>query len=124
MVVSVGSDILEIERIAHAIEKWPRFCARVFTEREREYCGSRVNPAASFAARFAAKEAAAKALGTGFRGFRWQDAEIVNNPQGQPEVVFWGRAADLAREKGLSQWAVSLSHSQTHAMAVVVATGE
>jgi holo-[acyl-carrier protein] synthase len=124
MALTVGTDIIEIERIARALRRWPRFGKRVFTEREQAYCQARVNAVPSFAARFAAKEAVAKAIGTGFLGFAWQDVEIVNDEQGRPEIVLSGRAAALARERRLGPWTVSLSHTRVFALAVVVAAGD
>jgi holo-[acyl-carrier protein] synthase len=123
MNLAVGTDIVEIERVARAIRRWPRFCRRIFTGRELACCYAKSNAVSSLAARFAAKEAVAKALGTGFRGFSWCEVEILDNQQGQPEVVLSGRAYRLAREQGFSQWTVSLSHSRSHAVAVVVVLG-
>lgn len=115
-----GVDIIEIERVARAIERHgSRFYLRFFTE--REVAESR-RQAAALAARFAAKEAVAKALGTGIGVVRWIDIEIVSGTQRQPELRLHGAAARLAGELGLAEWAVSLSHTHQHAVAFAVAT--
>ncbi len=97
-----------------------RLLTRLFTEQERVACGGNV---ASLAARFAAKEAAAKALGTGIGVVRWQDIEVVTDARGTPRLVLHGVALALAERDGLSEWALSLSHSRGCAVAVVVAKG-
>ena len=117
--IRTGVDIIEIERVARAIERHgARFYSRFFTEREVE--DSRWQ-AAALAARFAAKEAVAKALGTGIGVVAWTEIEIIRGPQRQPELRLHGTAARLAAELGLSEWAVSLSHTHQHAVAFAVA---
>lgn len=114
-----GVDIIEIERVAQAIERHgSRFYARFFTD--REVAESR-RQAAALAARFAAKEAVAKALGTGIGAVRWTEIEIVSGAQRQPELQLHGAAARLAGELGLAEWAISLSHTHQHAVAFAVA---
>ncbi|MCJ7513013.1 MAG: holo-ACP synthase [Anaerolineales bacterium] len=114
-----GVDIIEIERVARAIERHgSRFYSRFFTE--REVAESRKHPPA-LAARFAAKEAVAKALGTGIGEVGWTEIEIVNGPRRQPELRLHGAAARLAGELGLGEWSVSLSHTHQHAVAFAVA---
>ena len=116
-----GVDLVEVGRIAELMAQYgERFRKRVFTDAELEACGSRPE---RLAARFAAKEAVSKALGTGIGRVRWRDIEIVNGPAGQPELVLSGAAAELAAELQLRLWAVSLSHTGGHAIALVVATG-
>ncbi|MBX6342931.1 MAG: holo-ACP synthase [Thermomicrobiaceae bacterium] len=111
---------MEIDRIRGALERFgQRFLARVYSERERARYGSRVP---ELAARFAAKEAVMKALGTGVRGIRWRDIEVLPNRRGKPIVVLHGTAAARADLLGFTHLAVSLTHSRTQAMAVVVAT--
>jgi len=118
-VIRTGVDIIEIERVARAIERHgSRFYSRFFTE--REITESR-RQAAALAARFAAKEAVAKALGTGIGVVTWTEIEIIRGPQRQPELRLHGTAARLAAELGLSEWAVSLSHTHQHAVAFAVA---
>jgi holo-[acyl-carrier protein] synthase len=120
--VAVGVDLIEIDRLARAIERWgERFLKRVYTPEEVVHCRGRIP---ELAVRFAAKEAVSKALGVGIwwrGGIRWREAEIRPNRLGKPEVRLYGRAADYARQQGLDEWAVSLSHSRGHAIAMVVA---
>jgi holo-[acyl-carrier protein] synthase len=116
--VAVGIDTIEIARIARALADFgDRFLRRVYTERERERYGSRI---AELAARFAAKEATSKALGTGIRGIRWREMEILGNQRGKPVLILHGSAADRAAHLGLVAFDVSLTHSRTDAMAFVV----
>ncbi|MCD6030044.1 MAG: holo-acyl-carrier-protein synthase [Thermomicrobiales bacterium] len=117
--VSVGVDIIEIARIQRALNDFgERFLRKVYTERERERYGSRVP---ELAARFAAKEATSKALGTGIRGIRWREMEVLANRRGKPVLVLHGGAADRAALLGLVAFDVSLTHSRSDAMAFVVA---
>lgn len=116
--VAVGIDVIEIARIQRTLDDFgERFLRRVFTERERESYGRRVS---ELAARFAAKEATSKALGTGIRGIRWREMEIISNRRGKPVLVLHGQAAERARLLGLRAFDVSLSHSRTDALAFVV----
>ncbi len=117
--LAVGIDLIEIARIEEAVARFgDRFLERVYTAGEMATCGGRV-PA--LAARWAAKEAAAKALGTGIGAVDWREIEILSEANGRPALRLHGRAAEVAAGLGLTQWAVSLSHSQTHAIACVVA---
>lgn len=119
-----GVDLVEISRVAHAVTRYQqRFLARVYTARELEQCRGRVE---SLAARFAAKEAAAKALGTGIwrHGIRWTDIEIVRNEAGAPILHLHGEALHRAQLLRWAQSTVSLSHDREHAIAFVVATGD
>ncbi len=122
MVVGLGTDLMEIDRIEESIARFgERFLGRVFTPAEIAFCRKKKNAAESFAARFAAKEAAAKALGTGMsRGIGWQEIEVVRRPGERPEIVFHGRAAERAKALGVASAAISLTHSREIAMAVVV----
>jgi holo-[acyl-carrier protein] synthase len=98
-----------------------RFTTRVFTADEIAYCEQFKNRAERYAARFAAKEAAFKALGTGWReGVRWVDVEVTHLPSGKPELILRGRASELAHAQGVSRTAVSLSHADGYAMAQVI----
>ena len=118
---SVGVDIIEIERIeAVLLRHGERFLRRVYTPAEQAYCRGRV---AELAARFAAKEAISKALGTGLRGVGWPEMEILGDKRGKPLVYLHGRARARAEELGLSEFAVSLSHSCDYAVAFVMAVG-
>jgi holo-[acyl-carrier protein] synthase len=117
--VAVGIDIIEIARIARTYNDFgERFLERVFTERERERYRGRVS---ELAARFAAKEATSKALGTGIVGIRWREMEVLPNRRGKPILILHGQAAERARKLGLTHFSVSLTHSRTDAMAFVVA---
>jgi holo-[acyl-carrier protein] synthase len=122
MIVGTGVDITETARIEQALQRHgERFSKRLYTPREIAYCEQFKNRAERFAARFAAKEAAFKALGTGWReGVRWLDAEVTHQPSGKPELVLTGRAAELARALGVTRTAVSLSHSNHYAIAQVI----
>jgi len=117
--VAVGVDIIEIARIQRALNDFgERFLRRIYTERERQRYAGRVS---ELAARFAAKEATSKALGTGIRGIRWLEMEILGNRRGKPVLVLHGSAAARAQSLGLTDFSVSLTHSRTDAMAFVVA---
>jgi holo-[acyl-carrier protein] synthase len=120
-VLRTGVDIIEVERVRRAAERHgERFFQRFFTEGERARCAGRF-PA--LAARFAAKEAVAKALGTGIGDIRWVDIEVVHDSRGRPEIALHGAAAELAEQMGLREWSLSLSHTHEHALAFVVAQG-
>ena len=116
-----GVDIIEIARLQRSIDKYgDRFLQRVYTPAEIERYG---NKTWSLAARWAAKEAVSKALGTGIGPVGWTEIEVLEDDQRAPVLRLSGRAADLARELGLTEWAVSLSHTDDLAIAFVVATG-
>jgi holo-[acyl-carrier protein] synthase len=118
----VGTDLIEIARIAQSVARFgDRFLHRVFTPSEIAYCRRKKNSAESFAARFAAKEAGAKALGTGIsQGIRWLELEVAREPSGRPTLQLTGRAALRARSLGVATVALSLTHSKDIALAVVV----
>ena len=114
----IGVDIIETERVAQSIARFgDRFLKRVYTERELAYCNGRIN---SLAARWAAKEATAKALGTGIGTMSWREIEVVSQLNQRPTLQLHGAAADLAAQLGLSGFAVSLSHAKNYAIAFVV----
>lgn len=116
--VAAGTDIIEIARIRRVLDEFgERFLRKVYTERERDRYRTRVS---ELAARFAAKEATSKALGTGIRGIRWKEMEILSNRRGKPILVLHGGAAERAALLGLVAFDVSLTHSRTDAMAFVV----
>jgi holo-[acyl-carrier protein] synthase len=120
--IVTGIDLIEIERFKSAIDRHgDRLLNKVFTPRELSDVGGKP---ASLAARFAAKEAVAKSLGTGIGPIGWQEIEILRADTGQPTLQLAGAAEQLALQHGLSNWSISLSHSQTHAVAVAVAIGE
>ena len=126
MILGVGTDMIEIRRIESSIDQFgERFLRRVFTSGEIDYCQRKKKHAAeSFAARFAAKEAGAKALGTGIsRGVAWKEIEVRREPSGRPTLHFTGRARELADQLGITGLSVSLTHSRDLALAVVIAEG-
>ncbi|NLG71488.1 MAG: holo-ACP synthase [Chloroflexi bacterium] len=120
--LATGIDMIEIERFQGALNRHgDRLLQRIFTGMELAEVGHKP---ASLAARFAAKEAAAKALGTGIGPVAWKEIEIRRGPAGEPVLRLHGSAARLAAERQLHTWSVSISHSQTHAIAMVVALGD
>jgi len=122
MIVGIGIDVSEPHRLEEAVGRYGhRFLERVFTPREIAYCESKRNKWERYAARFAAKEAAFKALGTGWRrGVRWQEAEVVNEPSGKPTLELTGTALQFARRLGVSSISLSLTHSGQFALAQVI----
>jgi holo-[acyl-carrier protein] synthase len=122
MIVGSGIDLVEIERIRQSHERYGyRFLNRVYTSAEQAYCLRKRNAAESLAARFAAKEAAAKALGTGIsRGVNWLEIEVIREPGGRPSLRFSGRAAEISGHLGVVHAALSLTHTDSLAMASVV----
>ena len=121
MLVGTGIDVVEIERIAASIERYGmRFLSRVFTAGEIAYCQRKKNSAESFAARFAAKEAGAKALGTGIqRGITWTEIEVRRAPGQRPTLHFAGRALEMAERLGVRRVSLSITHGRTTALATV-----
>jgi len=122
MIVGTGVDIAEVPRIQASIERFgDRFLHRIFTDAEIKYCDSKVNKAERYAARFAAKEAALKAIGTGLRhGISWREVEVTRMPGGRPTVTFHGVAAQFAAKAGMKRAHLSLSHTKEHAIAYVI----
>jgi holo-[acyl-carrier protein] synthase len=122
MIVGSGIDMVEIRRIQHSMDRHgKRFLDRVYTAAEQAYCLRKRNSAESFAARFAAKEAGAKALGTGISyGVSWLEIEVVREPSGRPTLRFHGRAAQFAKRLGVVRTALSITHTAELAMASVV----
>ena len=122
MIVGTGIDLVEIGRIQHSMDRYgSRFLDRVYTGAEQAYCLRKRMAAESFAARFAAKEAGAKALGTGIRhGVSWLEIEVVREAGGRPAIHFHGRAAHFAVRLGVARAALSITHTSGLAMASVV----
>jgi holo-[acyl-carrier protein] synthase len=122
VIISIGVDIIEVGRVRETIDRTPRFAARVFTEAERAYCESRGAVAAQhYAARFAAKEAALKALQTGWSdGISWQDIEVSTKESGAPVISFHGRARELYEQTGATGAHLSIAHTSEHAIAEVI----
>jgi holo-[acyl-carrier protein] synthase len=126
MVLGLGTDLIEIERVQQSIDQYgDRFLHRIFTEGEIAYClRKKKHSAESFAARFAAKEAGAKALGTGIsRGVGWKEIEVTREPGERPKLRFSGRAAERAEAMGVRNVQLSLTHSRSVAMAIVSVEG-
>ena len=122
MVVGIGIDVIQNERIRDSLTKFgDRFINRIYTENEIAYCGKCADPGIHYAARFAAKEAAFKALGTGWAaGVKWKDVEVIRLPSGKPELHLHGEALERAKSIGAERFHVSLTHDQLVSCAVVV----
>ncbi len=122
MIVGTGVDLCEVHRIRAAIERHGRrIIERVYTEREIAYAESKANKFERYAARFAAKEAGMKALGTGWRGgIAWRDFEVTNLKSGRPTLAFHGKAAEIAEKMGVRNIALSMTHTSVQAMAQVI----
>ena len=122
MVLGIGTDLAEVSRIEHSISQFgERFLARIYSVREREYALSKANAAERLAARFAAKEAGMKAIGTGWsHGVTWHDFEVVNAASGRPSLRLSGRAEELANRMGVNRISLSLTHTASLAFAVVI----
>jgi len=122
MIVGSGIDIAEVPRIAESIKRFgERFIRRVFTEGEIRYCDPKANRVERYAARFAAKEAAMKAIGTGWnQGVTWRDVEVCRMPGGRPTIKFHGKAAEFADKLGAKHVALSISHTEQFAIAQVI----
>lgn len=123
IIYGIGIDVVEIDRIEQAIERQgDAFLKRLFTERERAYCSRQKRPALHYAARFAAKEAVSKALGTGIGGQAgWLDMEVERAESGAPKMVLTGKAAEFIAREGIAEVQVSLSHAKDYAAANAVA---
>src|SRR5689334_24625048 len=122
MIVGTGIDIAEVPRIRQSIERFgSRFLERIYTEGEIRYCDSKANRVERYAARFAAKEAGMKALGTGWNhGVRWRDIEVSRKPGQRPTIVFHGKAAEFAAKLNATRVALSISHTKEQAIAHVI----
>ena len=125
-VVGIGVDLVENARIEHSLERFgERFLKRVFTPGEIEYSQSMKYPARHLAARFAAKEAVSKAFGTGIgKAMGWKDIDVRRKGSGEPFIILEGGAKKLAEERKVSKVLITLSHTEHHAMAVIVVEGE
>jgi holo-[acyl-carrier protein] synthase len=122
MIVGTGIDVVEVPRVAAALQRFGRrFVERIFTEDEIRYCESKANRAERYAARFAAKEAGMKALGTGWNhGVRWRDLEVQRARGGRPTLVLSGKAAEFAKQLGAARTQISLTHTAAEAIAHVI----
>ena len=122
MIVGSGVDLCDVARIKDAIARYgSRFTERIYTDREIAYAQSKANLYERYAARFAAKEAGMKALGTGMHGgVRWRDFEVINLPSGRPTLQFHGKAAEYAQRLGVQNTSLSMTHTSVQAMAIVI----
>jgi len=122
LILGTGIDLAEVARIRQSVERYgERFIGRIYTPGEVAYVESRANRFERYAARFAAKEAGMKALGTGWRrGVRWRDFEVANEPSGRPTLRLHGRAAEIAAGLGVKRVALSMTHTSDNGMAFVI----
>jgi len=122
MIYGIGTDLVMVKRIERALELWgERFQRKVFTAGEIQYCLKKRNPAPSFAARFAAKEAFVKALGVGMRrGVHWKDVEVKRGPMGKPVLEISGRAREICEKQGIEGFFLSITHDDEYSSAIVV----
>lgn len=121
MILGLGTDIVAVHRIARVIKDNPRFIEKVFSSGEQQYCSSKASPAQSYAARFAAKEAFMKALGTGWdEGISWTQIEVINDAKGKPSIQLSGATQALAKNRGAELIHLSLSHEKDYAIATVI----
>ncbi|MCC6509705.1 MAG: holo-ACP synthase [Pirellulaceae bacterium] len=125
MVVGIGTDIIECERIARMLEKHGEvFLTRVYTLAEIDYCTGRKAAVQHYAGRWGAKEAVLKALGTGWaHGIQWTDVEVVNQQGGKPIIVLAGKALEISAQLGIREIMISISHCQSYAVAYATAIG-
>ncbi|MEX2219030.1 MAG: holo-ACP synthase [Phycisphaerales bacterium] len=124
-IIGHGIDLVEVARIAEMLDAHAeRFLERCFTPREAAYAGDGRRRVEHLAARFAAKEAVLKALGTGLRdGMSWTEIEVVALPSGQPGLSITGRVGEVAAQRGITDWSLSLSHTERYAVASAIASG-
>ena len=124
-VIGIGVDLVECARIQHSLDRFgDRFLHRVFTDGEIDYSMSMKFPARHLAARFAAKEAVSKAFGTGIgKAMGWRELDVRKKPSGEPYLVFAGEAEQLAQTRGVTSALITLSHTDNHAMAMIVLEG-
>jgi holo-[acyl-carrier protein] synthase len=121
-VVGLGTDLVEIDRFRLAMQRRARLPERLFSDAERDYAFRYNDPVPRLAVRFAAKEAVMKALGVGLGAFKLRDVEVMRKRGGAPAVGLYGKAVVLADERGVTGWHLSLTHSDSMAMAVAIAT--
>jgi len=120
-VVGIGTDLVEVPRFALALQRRPALADRLFSDAEREYAYRFRDPTKSLAARFGAKEAVMKALGVGLWKFAFRDVEVIRLRSGAPTLALYNKALDLANERGVTEWHLSLTHTDSMAMAVALA---
>jgi holo-[acyl-carrier protein] synthase len=120
-VIGLGADLVELDRFRLALTRTPGIVDRLFTDGERAYSEARRDPTERFAARFAAKEAVLKAMGAGIGDCKFREIEVVRAESGAPSVLLHGRAADLATERGVREWRLTLTHTASLAQAIAIA---
>ena len=120
MALRVGTDVVDLDRFRLALKRTPGMVERVFTEGERAYALRKNDPTERLAARFAVKEATMKVLGVGLGAFKFYDVETVKARSGEPSLRLSGRAVELAERRGITEWTVSITHSDLIAMAIVI----
>lgn len=121
--ISLGTDVVDLDRFRLAVQRTPGLVERVFTEGERAYALRKRDPTERLAARFAVKEATMKALGVGLGAYKFHDVEVVKARSGEPSLRLGGAAVDLAARRGIASWKVSITHSDLIALAVVIGLG-
>ena len=121
MILGVGVDVVDVDRMRDLLSRRPKISERLFSKAEQDYSQLQSDPSQRFAVRFAAKEAVMKALSSSFGSIDWKDVEVVKEKSDIPQLRLLGRAAEHAKKKGITSWHISLSHSKTSAMAMVVA---
>ena len=119
--IGIGVDLCEVDRMRAALDRTPTLRGRVFTDAEQAYCDERQDPTERYAARFAAKEAVLKAMGLGLGACGWRDIEVTRAESGAPSVVLHGRALELADERGIRSWLLTMTHTHRVAEAIAVA---
>ena len=119
--IGIGVDLCDVDRMRAALERTPTLRTRVFTDRERAYCDARRDPTERYAARFAAKEAVLKAMGLGIGACSWREIEVARAESGAPSIVLHGRAHELADERGIRSWRLTMTHTHRLAEAIAVA---
>lgn len=121
IVIGIGVDLCEVDRMRTALARTPTLRRRVFTDAERAYCDRRKDPTERYAARFAAKEAVMKAMGVGVGACRWRDIEVAKAPSGAPSVRLHDTALALAEARGITSWRLTMTHTHRVAQAIAVA---
>jgi holo-[acyl-carrier protein] synthase len=121
VVIGIGVDLCEVDRMRTALGRTPTLRTRVFTDAERAYCDRRKDPTERYAARFAAKEAVMKAMGVGVGACRWRDIEVAKAPSGAPSVRLHDTALALAEARGITAWRLTMTHTHRVAEAIAVA---
>jgi holo-[acyl-carrier protein] synthase len=123
-VIGIGVDLCEVDRMRTALDRTPTLRARLFTDAERAYCDRRKDPSERYAARFAAKEAVLKAMGLGVGACKWREIEVTKATSGAPSVLLHGGAEQLAKERGILGWRLTMTHTHRVAEAIAVALDE